>query len=221
MPARHVSGSICSRPVSFSTEIAPAEQQSAIIAVMNLDPLPRIATERLVLRQLTGEDVHDLFAIFGDQEVTRYWSSPALETRAAATALLAQIDEGRRTGKLFQWGIALAESDEVVGTTTLYEWERAHRRAALGYALQRSQWRRGLVAEAVSALIRFAFNELGLHRLEADVDPRNTASVRSLERLGFSREGHQRERYRVLDEWQDSWMYGLLRSDWASREKGE
>lgn len=71
------------------------------------------------------------------------------------------------------------------------------------------------MAEALPALVSFAFETLGLHRLEADVDPRNAPSIRALERAGFAREGHQRERYLLNGEAQDALLYGLLRRDWV------
>jgi len=58
---------------------------------------------------------------------------------------------------------------------------------------------------------------MGLHRLEADIDPRNAGSIRSVERLGFKLEGHLRERYFVADEIQGSLIYGLLAPEWKSR----
>ena len=78
-------------------------------------------------------------------------------------------------------------------------------------------WGRGLGAGAVALLAGFAFDVLGLRRLEADVDPRNTASLRLLERLGFVREGHLRERWILGGEIQDAVFYGLLRREWAAR----
>ena len=66
------------------------------------------------------------------------------------------------------------------------------------------------MSEVLPALLRFGFAEMGLHRIEADADPRNERSIRSLERLGFVREGYQRERYFVNGEWQDSVLFGLL-----------
>ena len=62
--------------------------------------------------------------------------------------------------------------------------------------------------------MRFAFEELGLRRIEADVDPRNEASIRLLERLGFQREGYLRERWLVDQEINDTVFYGLLRREW-------
>ena len=71
--------------------------------------------------------------------------------------------------------------------------------------------------EALVALLAFGFGELGLNRVEADIDPRNRASARSLERLGFRQEGHLRERWIVGSEVSDSALYGLLASDWRER----
>jgi RimJ/RimL family protein N-acetyltransferase len=76
----------------------------------------------------------------------------------------------------------------------------------------------GYMNEALVSLLEFGFSQLALNRLEADIDPRNTASAKSLERLGFRKEGHLRERWIVAGEVSDSGLYGLLRSDWQARE---
>lgn len=177
--------------------------------------LPTLDTERLRLRPLAVADVPALFAVFGDVEVCRYWSRPPLPDIAAADALLREIERGFAARTLFQWGIAERASDLVVGTCTLAAISAAHRRAEIGYALGRDAWGRGYAAEALPALVRFAFEALDLRRLEADVDPRNTRSIRALERLGFVREGHQRERYEMEGEIQDAVLYGLLRRQWS------
>ncbi|HJU64760.1 MAG TPA: GNAT family protein [Gemmatimonadaceae bacterium] len=178
------------------------------------ETLPTIRTPRLALRWLTADDVPALFAIFSDPEVTRYWSSPALRDRAEADVLLAQIHRHFRYRTLFQWGIARQSDDLVIGTCTLAHLDATHRRAEVGFALGRAHWRQGYVGETLVAALRFAFEELGLNRIEADVDPRNERSIRSLERLGFRREGYQRQRYIVNGEVQDSVLFGLLREEW-------
>jgi len=71
--------------------------------------------------------------------------------------------------------------------------------------------------EALQALLGFAFQILELNRLEADIDPRNLASAKTLERLGFQKEGHLRERWIVNDEVSDTDLYGLLHRDWEAR----
>ncbi|MDO9353805.1 MAG: GNAT family protein, partial [Solirubrobacteraceae bacterium] len=90
------------------------------------------------------------------------------------------------------------------------------RRAELGYALARQAWGGGYMHEALQALVAHAFEALQLHRLEADIDPRNAASARSLERLGFVREGLLRERWIVDGEVSDSALYGLLAPEWRA-----
>jgi len=71
--------------------------------------------------------------------------------------------------------------------------------------------------EALQALLEFGFGELDLNRIDADIDPRNSASARTLERLGFTKEGYLRERWIVGDEVSDTAIYGLLRREWRVR----
>ena len=179
------------------------------------DRLPTLTTDRLRLRWLTPDDVPALYAIFGDPQVCRYWSRPALRDLTAAAALLREVQECFAERSLFQWGIAERATDAVVGTCTLAALSPEHRRAELGFALARSAWGRGYLAEALPALLAFAFETLALHRVEADVDPRNARSIRVLEREGFQREGYMRERYHLGGEVQDAVMYALLRHEWA------
>ena len=91
------------------------------------------------------------------------------------------------------------------------------RRAEVGYALARSAWGRGYVSEALAPLVAYAFDEMDLNRLDAVIDPRNTASAKVVSRLGFMHEGTLRERYIVRGEKTDSAIYGLLRREWEAR----
>jgi RimJ/RimL family protein N-acetyltransferase len=176
--------------------------------------LPDLDTERLVLRWLTAADAPSLFEVFGDDEVCRYWSRPALADLAAADALLGEIHAAFESRSLFQWGIAERESGRVVGTCTLAGVSAEHRRAEVGIALGRAHWGRGYATEALARLVRCAFQDLNLNRLEADADPRNVASMRVLDKAGFRPEGLARERYLMHGEFQDAVLYGLLREDW-------
>jgi ribosomal-protein-alanine N-acetyltransferase len=113
-----------------------------------------------------------------------------------------------------KWGLAQRSDDALIGTVTLYNICFDNRRAEMGYALGRAHWGNGFMHEALQALLGYAFGVLDLHRIEADVDPRNGASIRTLERLGFQREGYLRERWQVGGEIQDALFYGLLRPEW-------
>ena len=101
----------------------------------------------------------------------------------------------------------------MIGKIILFQYHQQNRRAEIGYILNHNYWRRGLMKQALQAVIDFAFTTLELHRIEADVDVDNTASLGLLESLGFEREGLFKERWRVYDEWQDSVMLALLNPD--------
>lgn len=85
--------------------------------------------------------------------------------------------------------VAERGTNAVVGSCTLAALSSEHRRAEVGFALARAIWGHGYIAEALPALLGFAFEALDLHRLEADVDPRNQRSIRALERVGFRARG--------------------------------
>lgn len=165
------------------------------------------------LRWLTADDTAALLEIFSDPEVVRYTSLPIHETEADVQRLLVDIEKGFQDGSLFQWGIE--HGGRIVGTCVLAEINRAHKRATLGFILGRAFWGQRIVSRAVPLLVGFAFLQLRLHRLEADADPRNTASIRALERMGFQREGLMRERYFSAGEWQDGILFSLLESEWG------
>lgn len=185
------------------------------MAEFDTPALPTLEGERVRLRSLAEPDVPALFAIFGDPVVTRYWSTPALPDEGAAAELLGEIRENVRIGRGFQWGIARRTDDAIVGTCTLYRPDFTHRRTEIGFALGQAHWGHGYASEAIRLAIAYAFDVLAFRRVEADVDPRNAASLRTLERAGFLREGYLRERYEVSGEIQDSVYLGLLRSEWA------
>lgn len=180
--------------------------------------LPTLSTPRSELRHLRVEDVPAVLEIFSDPEVMRYWDSAPLRDLAGARSYVDEIHGKLRSRTLFQWGLARRTDDRVVGTCTLFHLDPGHRRAEVGFALARAAWGQGLMSEALTALIRFAFGTLALHRLEADVDPRNDPSLRALERQGFRKEGYMRERYHLNGETQDTVFLGLLDREWPGRE---
>jgi ribosomal-protein-alanine N-acetyltransferase len=181
---------------------------------MDSKTLPIITAPRVVLRWISEDDIHSLYEIFSNPQVMRYWSTVPLPDREAAAALQREIAQGNESETMFKWGIALRDSNTVIGTTTLFNLSLENGRAELGYAMAHAYWGQGYMNEALKALVSHAFEVMELRRLEADVDPRNAASIRTLERLGFQREGFLRERWHVNGEIQDALFYGLLRREW-------
>ena len=172
--------------------------------------LPTIDGNRVRLRQLSVPDLDDLHRVFSDATAMRYWSRPAFVDGAETREYLGAIDAGRERGDLLQWGIEHLAQARIIGTTTLFHIDRDQGRAEIGYILKSSHWGQGLANEALTALLQHARDQMGMRRIDADVDPRNSASLRCIERLGFVREGYARERWVVSGEVQDSVLLGLL-----------
>ncbi len=175
-------------------------------------PIPLLRGERVQLRAYRDDDADALYAIHSDATVMRYWSYPPWTDRAQAEAYL-QHDRDYVGDGILAWAMARREDDVLIGTTTLFGIDRAQGRANIGYALSGEHWGKGLAQEALRLALTHAFDVLQLRRIEADADPRNAASCRLLERLGFVREGFLRERWLVASELQDTALYGLLRKD--------
>lgn len=181
---------------------------------MDWKNLATINTDRVRLRWMSETDIDALYTIFSNVEVMRYWSSPPISDRNAAELILKGVHDGFQNRTQLKWGLATRSDDTLIGTVTLYNLSFENRRAEMGYALGHAHWGNGYMHEALQGLLGYAFGVLDLHRIEADVDPRNGASIRTLERLGFQREGYLRERWQVDGEIQDALFYGLLRPDW-------
>lgn len=176
--------------------------------------LPEIEAPRVRLRWLEPSDTDDLFTIFSDPVAMRYWSRPPLTHRDEAAQLVTEIQRLFADRRLFQWGVERRDDRRIIGTVTLASLDASNRRCEVGFILASDVWRQGYMREALRVALDFAFDELGMMRVEADVDPHNAASLGILERLGFVREGLLRERWRVGGEVQDSVMLGLLRRQW-------
>lgn len=182
--------------------------------------LVSLRTDRLLLRPLRAADAPAIYAIRSDPTVMRYASSPPLASPEQAEAFIAREAAGMAAGESLRLGLQRVEDDVLIGICLLFHINRQCRRAEIGYELRADVWGRGYMHEALLALVRLGFSELALNRIEADIDPRNVASARSLERLGFTKEGHLRERWIVNGEVSDSAVYGLLLSDWQARQRG-
>ena len=186
---------------------------------MNLDRVfqtfPHLETERFVLRRLHLSDAASLFAILGDEELTRFYDDEAFTQISQAREQIEAWASAFDARRAIRWGIAHKDKDGIVGTCGYYGFHTWHKRASIGYELARSHWRQGIMTEALHAIIGFGFRQVGLNRIQAVMMPGNQGSARVLEKLGFRREGLLRE----YENWGnkghvDLLMYSLLARDY-------
>ena len=113
-----------------------------------------------------------------------------------------------------RFAIETIDDNAFVRWCSMFNWNPTYRSLGIGYCLDEPAWGKRYATEAVRAMIQWAYGALDLNRIEAELDTRNAASARVLEKLGFEREGLRREDCIVSGEVSDSWIYGLLRRDW-------
>lgn len=176
-----------------------------------------LVTERLKLRWMTAADTQAHYAVRSDPEVARYLSrGPWTELAQAAESIESTL-ANYASGDGLRLAITLRDSGQLIGDACLFHFVDDSRRCEVGYVLGRPCWGQGYALEALEALLGYGFDTLDLNRVEADIDPGNTASGRVLEKLGFRREGYMPERWIVNGEPADTVFYGLLRRDWRAR----
>jgi [ribosomal protein S5]-alanine N-acetyltransferase len=180
---------------------------------------PVLETERLILRQLTPEDGESVFDIRKNFEVTRYNGGAAYTDIEQAFRLIDRVSGDYMHGLSLRWGITLRGNDRVIGMCGYNYWIRIDARASIGYDLAYEHWGRGIMPEAVGAMIDFGFDHMLLNRIEADASLENTASARVLEKLGFTCEGIQREQYFEEEDYHDLVLFALLRADYEERRR--
>jgi len=177
-------------------------------------PFPILETERLVLRQIVPTDAGDLFRIFSDDESMRYWSCHPFRSLKQADQLIESMARAFAEESGIHWAITLRNEDRLIGKCGYNEWRKLHRRGDISYIVDRHQWGKGLVSEALRAVLAYGFNQMNLHSVEAGVTPGNDGSTRMLQKLGFRLEGHLKESFLVEDVFVDSLIYSLLRKEW-------
>ncbi len=180
---------------------------------MDLTRVTRTLTTRdLHLRSPNLGDSEAMHALLSDAETVQYWISTPIDDQQISTDKLAEYLASNAEGESIEWAVCLKNQTQMIGRCVFFHFDEPNRRAEIGFILNRYYWRRGLMRQAVEAVIEFGFTTLGLHRIEADVDPGNAGSLALLESIGFKREGYFPERWLVGGEWKDSVMLGLLKS---------
>lgn len=177
---------------------------------------PTLTTTRLLLRPFAERDAEVIYALQSNPRVLRYWDSPPWTDHSRADAFIAACRKMEEDGSGARFAVETRNDNAFVGWCSMFRWNPIYRSLGIGYCFDEPTWGKGYATEAVRAMLKWAYGALDLNRVEAELDTRNAASARVLEKLGFEREGLRREDCIVAGEVSDSWIYGLLRRDWKA-----
>ena len=186
---------------------------------LELRPTYPLRTERLVLRPFRESDLEAVLDLESREDVVRYLRWQPMDRDAALALVTRRLRQMEISSEIS--GILLAATippdDHLVGEFMLQVTDAANRQGEIGWTLHPDVQGRGLALEGATEMLRLGFDELGLHRIFADADPRNTASLRLMERLGMRREADLVDTEFLKGEWVGATIYAMLEDEWRRR----
>lgn len=176
---------------------------------LNFNPFPNLETERLLLRRVLLSDVNEVFALRSNEEVMKYIPRPIAKTIADAAAHIETIDNTIDNNEGINWAITLKGSNQLIGVIGHYRIQPNNYRAEVGYILNPSFQRQGIIVEAMKEVVEYGFKEMKLHSIEAVIDPNNSGSEKVLIKSGFIKEAHFIENQFYQGKFLDTVIYSL------------
>ena len=178
-----------------------------------MNDYPTIETERLILRGPKTSDLQLVYDIHSDPDVMRYYGVLPYDSEEKAQKHLDWLISLHTEKKGLRPVITIKGEDTYIGDVGYYDYEKKHNRAEIGYILGKDHWGKGIMTEALEAMLRYGFKRMNLNRVQALIDPRNKASMRVAEKQGFMYEGTFREYEFEYGDYIDLYMYSLLARD--------
>lgn len=159
------------------------------MAFRNFTPFPSLSTERLTLRRLSDRDDNDIFSLRSNKELNKYLGRKPAKSIADASSFIETVTQNIQLNESIYWAIVIKDIDRLIGTICLYEFSDDCLRAEIGYELLPEFQGQGIMREAMSEVIDFAFKRLGLTSIVACSHINNQSSARILQYFGFERQG--------------------------------
>jgi len=183
-----------------------------------------IQTERLLLREFIADDWRAVYAYQNDPRYLEFYEwehRSEQDVKAFVKMFVDRQHESPRTK--FQLAITLANSNKLIGNVGIRKREVKTHIAEMGYEIDPREWGNGYATEAATAMLKFAFTKMLLHRVSANVVANNHRSIRVLEKLGLRQEGRLREQEFFKARYWDTLVYGMLEEEWRWRaaDRGE
>ncbi|MCG3089695.1 GNAT family N-acetyltransferase [Sporosarcina cyprini] len=174
---------------------------------------PSMTTDRLDLVQIEMKHAEALFTNFSNPEVVKYYGMEVMTDLSQAERLVSQFEDMQQGKRGLRWGIVVRKENRFVGTIGLNQLSKGMRRAEIGFEIHPDFWQTGITSEALQAVLRYAFEELNLHRMGAVTFLDNVASIGLLKKHGFQQEGILRGYLFQNGQSHDARVFSLLDSE--------
>jgi RimJ/RimL family protein N-acetyltransferase len=175
----------------------------------------KLTTDRLLLEEITIDDlelVHKLHSIPELDEFNTLGIPKDLEeTRKVIEPAIA--DQEKKPRSQFCWKVMLKENGNVIGLAGMFPSNDRFKLADIYYKIHPKYWGHGFATEVARELVRFGFEDLKLHKVEAGVATENIRSIKVLEKIGMTQEGLRRKILPIRGEWKDNYHYAIVEDD--------
>ncbi|MBM3199472.1 GNAT family N-acetyltransferase [Candidatus Woesearchaeota archaeon] len=175
--------------------------------------------EKVYLRKLKYSDAKDIYENVKHKEVVKWTLNiPHPYPKNGAIKFIRHKHSARRKKESYAFGIVPKDYGKVVGVIDLFKIDWKNKNAELGYWLGKKYWGKGLMTESVKLMLGFAFEDLNLHKVKADLFENNHGSKKVLEKSGFNLEGKIKEGRFRYGKWQNELVYGVLSKDYLAKK---
>ena len=182
---------------------------------MNYVDIPTMETPRLILRKLRRSDTEHYFQRLGsDEAVTRYMLFDPHRDISQSEASIEKALNRYAQGRCYRWAVALKEDDSLIGVFELLRFQDVDGSCSFAYMLSRDHWNRGYGTEVMKAAFRFAFDILGVQKIEADHMADNPASGAVMRKAGMTFRGIEPGKYEKDGILHDAHLYAITRQQW-------
>ena len=174
-----------------------------------------IETERLIIRRFVPNDAYDVFECCNDFELVKTTLGvPWPYTKEMAESWIAKLTEREEEGSSYEFAICLKENpNKIIGCIALTDVHPKAKRAEMGYWVNRNYWKQGIATEAAKVMLKFGFENLGLHSVIARYFDINPASGRVMEKCGMKYVGTIRDHEFRFDKYYNVGYYEMLATD--------
>lgn len=181
--------------------------------IINFTPFPDLETERLYLRRVANDDVNEIFLLRSNKETMKFIPRPLVKNQEDALEHILMIDNKIETNEGINWAITLKNNPRLIGVIGHYRIKPENYRAEMGYMLLPEYHGRGIITEAINEVVKYGFEKMKLHSIEAIIDPENYASEKVLQKNGFVKEAHLLENECYEGRFLDTVIYSKLNRD--------
>ena len=182
------------------------------MSLYNFSPFPILQTANLILRQIHLEDANEVFEIRSNPETMKFIPRPLAETIEDAQKFITECNTSIEKNELINWAIAQKEDNKLIGMIGFFRMQPENFRGEIGYILNPEFHGKGIMKEASDEAIKFGFEQMNFHSIEAVIDPENSASEKLLQKCGFEKEAHFKENFFYNNQFLDTVIYSLLKT---------